>query len=130
MTAREFSNAPRSVGQARRFVSAQLAEVRADVAEEIAVMVSELATNCVRHTVPDFAVNVDTTEREIRVEVTDRGGGVPVVRSPDSSEPTGRGLRIVQELADSFGVSELRGSPGKTVWFEVRLEQRSGAPHR
>ena len=130
MTAREFPNEPSSIARARRFVGAQLTDVGADVAGEIAVMVSELATNCVRHTVTDFAVSVETTRRTIRVEVTDRSGGFPVVRSPDSSEPTGRGLRIVQELADSFGVSELRGSPGKTVWFEVSLEQRSAAPRR
>ena len=43
----------------------------------------------------------------------------------EPSEPSGRGLRIVQELADSFGVSELRGSPGKTVWFVVTFEDQS-----
>ena len=130
MTTRGFVNSPSSIGPARRFVGAQLAGVPAGVAGEIAVMVSELVTNCVRHTVTDFTVNVDVSGRRIRVEVTDRGGGFPVVRSPDSSEPSGRGLRIVQDLADSFGVNELRGSPGKTVWFEVSLEQRSGASQR
>jgi hypothetical protein len=53
-----------------------------------------------------------------------------VVRSPDPSEPSGRGLRIVQELADSFCVSELPGSPGKTVWFVVNLEEQSRAQRR
>ena len=124
---RDFANTPGAVGEARRFVTDQLADFPAAVAGEVAVMVSELATNCVRHTVTAFTVGVETTRAQIRVEVTDSGGGVPVVRSPDPSEPSGRGLRIVQELADSFGITALRGSPGKTVWFVVGLEERSGA---
>ncbi len=127
---RDFPNTPASIGQARKFVMNQIAGVPDSVAENIAVMASELVTNCVRHTVTDFTVSVDTTGREIRVEVTDHGGGVPVVRSPDASEPSGRGLRIVRELSDSFGITELPSSPGKTVWFVASLEERSGARNR
>jgi signal transduction histidine kinase len=131
MTAQhDFVNTPSAVGQARRFVVGELAGVPPRVADDVALMVSELVTNCVRHTVTDFSVSVDTNDREIRVEVTDTGGGVPVVRSPGVSEPSGRGLRIVQELSDSFGITELRDSPGKTVWFVVSLEERSGARGR
>ena len=127
---RDFPNTPGSIGQARKFVMNQVAGAPDRVAEDISVMVSELVTNCVRHTVTDFSVSVDTSGREIRVEVTDHGGGVPVVRSPDPSEPSGRGLRIVRELSDAFGITELSGSPGKTVWFVASLEQRSGARNR
>ena len=123
---REFANTPGAVARARRFVALELADVPADVLEEVAIMVSELATNCVRHTVTDFTVSVERTEREVMVEVTDRGGGMPTVRRPEASEPSGRGLRIVQELADSFGVRELRGTPGKTVWFVIGLGEPAG----
>jgi anti-sigma regulatory factor (Ser/Thr protein kinase) len=123
---RSFANTPAAVARARRFVALQLADAPSDVVEEIAIMVSELATNCVRHTVTDFTVSVERTERGILVEVTDSGGGMPTVRRPEPSEPSGRGLRIVQELADSFGVRELRGTPGKTVWFVVGLEEPAG----
>ena len=34
-----------------------------------------------------------------------------------------------QELSDSFGITETR-SDGKTVWFVVSLEERSGAQSR
>jgi anti-sigma regulatory factor (Ser/Thr protein kinase) len=123
---RAFANTPAAVARARRFVALQLTDTPREVAEEIAIMVSELATNCVRHTVTGFTVSVERTEREILVEVTDRGGGMPTVRRPEPSEPSGRGLRIVQELADSFGVRELRGTPGKTVWFVVGLGEPGG----
>ena len=120
-TERLFANTPDAPTQARRFVAGLIGDVPRDIAGEISIMVSELATNCVRHTVTDFTVVVDRTPTEIRVDVTDTGGGEPEIRSPDLTEPSGRGLRIVQELSDSFGVRQLRGSPGKTVWFVVRL---------
>jgi anti-sigma regulatory factor (Ser/Thr protein kinase) len=88
-------------------------------------MVSELATNCVRHTDTEFRVRVEHDSRCVRVEVTDRGHGMPTVRVPPSNEPTGRGLRIVRELSDSFGVEPLVEPPGKTVWFVVNLEPAS-----
>ena len=108
----------------------RLADIPDRIAEDVGVMTSELVTNCVRHTVTDFTVSVEVTGREIRVEVTDQGGGAPVVRAPDTTEPSGRGLRIVQELSDSFGIRERRDAPGKTVWFAVSLDERSGARGR
>ncbi len=123
---RVFANAPAAVARARRFVADEVADAPPGVVAEIEIMVSELATNCVRHTVTDFVVRVERTGRAILVEVTDRGGGMPVVRRPEPSEPSGRGLRIVQELADSFGVRELQGTPGKTVWFVVSLDEPAG----
>jgi serine/threonine-protein kinase RsbW len=125
---RAFANTPSAVARARHFVVRQLADVPGDVVDEVAIMVSELATNCVRHTVTDFTVSVEYSRGEILVEVTDSGGGMPTVRRPESSEPSGRGLRIVQELADSFGVRELSGAPGKTVWFVVALDEESVDP--
>jgi serine/threonine-protein kinase RsbW len=125
---RVFANTPSAVGRARRFVVRQLDGVPGAVVDEVAIMVSELATNCVRHTVTDFTVGVEHTRHEIVVEVTDRGGGMPTVRRPEASEPSGRGLRIVQELADSFGVRELRAEPGKTVWFVVALDDGAEPP--
>ena len=123
---RTFANSPSAVAGARRFAARQLADVPRDVIDEVAIMVSELATNCVRHTVTDFTVSIEEIGSTILVEVTDQGGGMPVVRRPESSEPSGRGLRIVQELSDAFGVREISGRPGKTVWFVVEL----GSAHR
>jgi anti-sigma regulatory factor (Ser/Thr protein kinase) len=125
MKERAFANMPRAVSDARHFVVDELVEVPHSVVDEVAVMVSELATNCVRHTDAEFRVRVEHDGRRIRVEVTDRGPGMPTVRIPPSSEPTGRGLRIVRELADSFGVRPLVEPPGKTVWFVVNLEPAS-----
>jgi anti-sigma regulatory factor (Ser/Thr protein kinase) len=131
MSERAFGNAPSAVSEARRYVVAELEDVPRSVVDEIAVMVSELATNCVRHSDSEFRVRVEHDARRVRIEVTDRGAGMPTVRVPPVSEPTGRGLRIVRELSDSFGVRPLPDPPGKTVWFVVNLDHasdRSPAP--
>jgi anti-sigma regulatory factor (Ser/Thr protein kinase) len=86
--------------------------------ETVGLMVSELASNCVRHTDSRFDLSIILTAREIRVEATDHGGGEPCLRSPAPTDPTGRGLFIVDTLAAAWGV-EHRDASGKTVWFAV-----------
>jgi len=122
---RVFANTAAAVSEARHYVIDELADVPRAVVDAVAVMVSELVTNCVRHTGTEFTVTVDRDRRRIRIEVTDRGSGLPTVRLPPATEPTGRGLRIVQELSDSFGVRQLADGPGKTVWFVVDLDARA-----
>ena len=85
-------------------------------------MVSELATNCIRHTGTEFELSIARSGREIRVEVSDRARGVPTKRSPGLEEPTGRGLQIVELLSEDWGV-ELAPGGGKTVWFTVAAPQ-------
>ena len=58
------------------------------------------------------------------------GGGVPTVRSPGVSEPSGRGLFLVRELSDDWGVGAGEGEPGKGVWFTMHLSEPTGAPVR
>jgi hypothetical protein len=95
--------------------------VAADLADAVAIMVSELATNSVRHAATDFTVSIDRDPREIRVAVTDAGHRQPALRSPGPTEHSGRGLQIVSALADDWGVTEMVDRPGKTVWFVVAL---------
>jgi anti-sigma regulatory factor (Ser/Thr protein kinase) len=119
--ARGFTSSPDSVTQARRYVQEQLHGVSQDVSDAVAVMTSELATNSIRHAGSDFEVGVERGPDTIRVEVTDRGSGAPTVRSPDATSPSGRGLFIVEQLSDSWGVDPARDRRSKTVWFTVAL---------
>jgi serine/threonine-protein kinase RsbW len=118
---RRFPNSPSSVTQARRFVQERIAGTPHDVADTVAVMTSELATNSIRHAASAFEVGVHRSAREIRVEVTDEGSGVPTVLAPDPTQPSGRGLYIVEQLADDWGVESARDRTAKTVWFSVSL---------
>jgi hypothetical protein len=80
-------------------------------------LASAAATNAVKQAHSDFKVSIDDSGAEIRVEVSDTGRGQPVLRSPASLEPSGRGLRIVEALSGAWGTAE---SPrGKTVWFTL-----------
>jgi anti-sigma regulatory factor (Ser/Thr protein kinase) len=138
MDARRFPNRSTSVRQARRFVADQLSELGPDLVEAVTLMVSELATNCVRHADTAFTVSVQLETDRIRVAVSDDGRGSPQLRSPTPSEPYGRGLQIVSEFSDDWGF-EVSADAGTSVWFSVLLEtntesranttsDRSGAP--
>ncbi len=89
-----------------------------ELLESVELMVSELATNCVRHVQTAFELMILRTPEEIRVEVTDHGGGTPMMRSPGPEDPTGRGLRIVDMLSERWGVAH-QSLSGKTVWFTL-----------
>jgi anti-sigma regulatory factor (Ser/Thr protein kinase) len=121
---RRFPAEPDSVPAARRFATAALRDTPADVREAVELMVSELATNGVRHARTSFDLVIHRTADEIRIEVTDRGGGSPEVRSPTPDDPTGRGLLIVDLLAKRWGVDHASAS-GKTVWFTVSADPRA-----
>ena len=104
---------------ARRFATEALSDLPLEVREMVELMVSELATNGVRHGQTSFELTVDRTQDELRIEVSDNGGGVPSMRSPTPDEPSGRGLRIVDLLAGDWGVNQRPGE-GKTVWFTLQ----------
>ena len=123
---RTFQCSPQSVAMARRFVTESLADVPAATGDVVALMVSELATNCVLHAGTEFNVTIERLEGSIRVSVTDTGGGNPVVRQPTTNEPHGRGLRVVEELSDHWGVID--ESPGKTVWFSYSSPREDAVP--
>jgi anti-sigma regulatory factor (Ser/Thr protein kinase) len=123
---RGFDHSPASVTAARRFVTETLRGVAADTIEVVELLVSELATNCVRHTAERFELTIVRGEREIRVEAVDFGGGEPAKRSPGPTEPNGRGLQIVDMLSTEWGC-EPRATGGKTVWFRVALGAPAGA---
>jgi anti-sigma regulatory factor (Ser/Thr protein kinase) len=115
---RTFPAIPQSVHAARRFATDALTGSPASVLEAVELMVSELATNCIRHERTSFHITVLGSTREIRVEVTDSGLGTPTMRSPGPDEPSGRGLQIVDMLSDRWGV-EPEDPSGKTAWFTM-----------
>ena len=106
---------------ARHFAEAILHDVPADARDAAVLMVSELASNCIRHTPNGFDLTISHNADGIRIEATDRGRGEPRMRNPGPSDPNGRGLQIVQLLSATWGVEHLTGQ-GKTVWFTIAPE--------
>ncbi|MCX4665261.1 ATP-binding protein [Streptomyces sp. NBC_01381] len=99
-----------------------------ELSDAAAHVVAELAANAVTHGhVPgrDFELRLVYAEsaRTLRIEVSDaRGDRVPELRPPDPGAETGRGLRLVEAAAATWGVRERR--IGKTVWAELRVRPR------
>lgn len=116
-----------SVMAARKFVTNVVAGVDKGVSDALAVIASELASNCVRHGASAFQVSVEQREDRILIEVEDDCGGEPVMRSPGPSDTSGRGLLITGALADTWGVRSKPGSTGKTVWAIVAIPAGSPA---
>jgi anti-sigma regulatory factor (Ser/Thr protein kinase) len=117
---RRFRCRPEAVPAARRFVRDVLRDQEPEVAQAAELMISELATNCVRHAHTDFELAIDA-RGDIRVEVRDTGGGRPVVLSPPPRQLSGRGLQIVAAMSDDWGVVPLRS--GKRVWAHVPVHR-------
>jgi anti-sigma regulatory factor (Ser/Thr protein kinase) len=118
---KSFSHEPESVTAARQFATDVLASAPPAALEVVTLLVSELASNCIRHTDTGFELTVRQARHEIRVEAIDRGSGKPTIRHPGPLDPNGRGLQIVDMLSDEWGFEQLSGG-GKTVWFTLELE--------
>ena len=111
-----------SARAARRFIESCLAECDQRVRSDIMLMVSELITNAIQHAGPhDPAIHVglhlELRDDRVRVEVSDQSPALPVVGVGDVASPSGRGLILVDQLSNRWGVE--RGASGKTVWVEV-----------
>ncbi len=115
---RTFPHEPQSVPAARRFAAGALRGASAETLQAVELMVSELATNCIRHTNTGFDLTIVRDGSDIRVEATDGAGGTPTMRSPKPTDASGRGLKIVDMLSARWGVQS-RASAGKTVWFTI-----------
>jgi anti-sigma regulatory factor (Ser/Thr protein kinase) len=118
---KDFPNLPKSVPMARRFAAQVITDVPSDICDVISVIVSELATNCVRHAGTGFKMRLAQQPRSIRIECEDQGNGDPVLRAPSVTDTSGRGLQIVAALADDWGVVHNTGSLGKAVWATIGL---------
>lgn len=121
-TTRTFACDPASVRGARRFAAEQLDGVSPEVLGAITLMVSELATNSIAHAGTGFTVSLQRTAQRVRVDVQDRGRAAPTLRSPTTADPSGRGLRIVEQLAQQWGAQSTKGQ-GNNVWFAVDVAE-------
>jgi anti-sigma regulatory factor (Ser/Thr protein kinase) len=85
-----------------------------DVAE---LLVSELVTNAYRHGRQPAALRMVRCPGGLLVEVSDSGAGMPRLAAAAPDSESGRGLRLVEALADRWGVRTRPG--GKAVWFRL-----------
>jgi two-component sensor histidine kinase len=109
----------RSVAAARRLLRSTLDAHATSSADDAVLMISELVTNAVRHARTRLHVSVSIADRTLRVEVSDDDPTLPVAPALEHHATSGRGLRIVDNLADRWGATPT--DAGKTVWFELQI---------
>ncbi len=118
---RSFRAEPASIAAARKFAADLVIAIHPELSDAVSLMISELATNAVLHGQSTYMVDVEALTTSVHVEVSDVGPGAPVRTDAPPTVGRGRGLAIVDRIADSWGV--IRGkAPGKTVWFELRSQ--------
>lgn len=109
----------RSARDARRFVAAVLQSWRMPelLDGDVQLLVSEVASNAVRHADSPLTIVVRYDGRVVRVEVGDGSRVIPAALEPTLDQTGGRGLFLVESLADSWGV--VPTTDGKRIWFDV-----------
>lgn len=117
-----FTGDQRAPANARSFVAGQLDALTGPDGQprndDVVLIVSELVTNAVRAGAGFIDVQLKATARQLDLQVSDDAAGWPAPRTADSEDVDGRGLAIVERLADRWHT--IAGDPGKTViatWF-------------
>jgi anti-sigma regulatory factor (Ser/Thr protein kinase) len=108
-----------SVRASRNFVVAALRRLEADdLVLDATLIVSELATNAVRHARSPFRVSVSELGGLLCISVKDVGDGhaaMPTIAQDDAIE--GRGMAIIEALAHRWGCND--HEDGKVVWAQL-----------
>src|SRR3712207_2304987 len=101
---------PTSAASARRFAREALREGREEpLTAVVTLLVSELVTNAVLHAGSQMEVGLAGQRARVRVEVADDPPVFPTIRHYGADAATGRGLGLVQELTDQWGVDRRPG---------------------
>ena len=117
----------RAAREARTFSAEAMRgwQVPAGVLHDVQLAVSELVTNAVLHGAPPVELGLHYNGSRVRVTVTDSSQAAPATLEPEVTDTHGRGVRLVEAVADEWGVIDL--PRGKTVWCSFRTD---GAPAR
>ncbi|MFJ4674033.1 ATP-binding protein [Kitasatospora purpeofusca] len=94
--------------------------------DDLVAVAGELLANAARHAGPDLIrtrLLLDADGTRLRIEVDDRSAALPKAATApgDDREVTGRGLLIVDVLADRWGADPT--PDGKAVWAELGLTE-------
>ncbi|MFH8366914.1 ATP-binding protein [Streptomyces sp. NPDC018031] len=126
------SSVPRARHTVRQLLAHRRVPVTEDLVQSLLLIVSELVTNAVRHAAvlsPEITVELSVGGGWIRVAVEDDHPYRPKALEADQSRTGGRGLLLVQAVAEEAGgthdVSHVAGG-GKAVWAVLPLAPAGG----
>ncbi len=90
---------------------------REDLVETAVLLVSEVVTNALLHAGTTIHVSLSLDAAGLRAEISDGSTHLPVRRQYATTAGTGRGMRMLEQMVDDWGVTRHRR--GKTVWFHL-----------
>ena len=90
---------------------------RPDLADDAALVVSELVTNAILHGGGCTGIETKAVDGGLRIEVRDGSRVPPLVGRPSEESLTGRGVRLVSSIASRWGADT--EVAGKVVWAEI-----------
>lgn len=115
--------APASVREGRRFARALLKRWGLQQLDHaVTLLVSETVTNAIIHARSPVELAIAASDHDLRVEVWDNSPAEPVLVDERGGDlgPSGRGMVLVDALADRWGCDRVDGG-GKVVWFELEV---------
>lgn len=109
-----------AAGDARREVRELLGQQHSgEITTDAELVVSELVANAVLHGAGQVTLDLRLLPEGVRIAVADEGSGTPTPVRAGIEHQHGRGVALVELLADSWGVAELP-TGGKEVWCVLR----------
>jgi anti-sigma regulatory factor (Ser/Thr protein kinase) len=127
MTIRRFRGGVLAARCARRAVREEIGEaLPGRKLADVELLVSELATNSVRHAgcgeSDELAMEADVGPDRVRVRLSDSGGGFEAGApdAPAAGATGGYGLVLLERLSDRWGIQR---DEGFSVWFEVERDR-------
>jgi DNA-binding NarL/FixJ family response regulator/anti-sigma regulatory factor (Ser/Thr protein kinase) len=113
---RTFDRHLASAGRARAFARDLMGD-DGTVLETVQLLLSELVTNAVLHAASEPKVAISVLRDRVHIEIVDSSTDSVTPRDAGGKDESGRGLGIVDALAQSWGTTSL--PDGKVVWFDV-----------
>ncbi|HSF26804.1 MAG TPA: SpoIIE family protein phosphatase [Actinomycetes bacterium] len=108
----------RDAARAREWVADRLAEWGLTrMADPLRLVVSEMVTNALIHAGGAGELRLRRLHDGVRVEVEDRSANLPRVGELSTEATGGRGLLVIESLADRWGSHAVPG--GKIVWAHL-----------
>jgi anti-sigma regulatory factor (Ser/Thr protein kinase) len=108
----------RDVADARKYVLQQCRSFGFSVCDDAALLASEVVTNALRHAPSGLiSVRAERDGQQLVVQVLDASPEEPIVLDEDLWDERGRGMALVDAIADEWGV--VPHPSGKVVWFRL-----------
>lgn len=118
----ELPSSAEGPGLARIAVASALSSLGLGaLGDDIALVVSEMVTNAVRHGRAPVVLELETAADAVVIAVDDASPLPPRRREADEQAEGGRGLQLVELLSSEHGVRPQ--PPGKTVWARLQLPE-------